>query len=118
MDTLLAEALPGFELHPPPPGAGRMYAVAFDLVLEDLREHYSATSPHNAYGEVRAVLEAEGFGWKQGSVYFGDPGRVNAVTCTLAAQRLASELPWFSACVRDIRMLRIEENNDLGPALR
>jgi virulence-associated protein VapD len=35
----------------------------------------------------------------------------------VAAQRLARELPWFSDSVRDIRMLRIEENNDLGPAV-
>jgi virulence-associated protein VapD len=27
------------------------------------------------------------------------------------------ELPWFTPAVRDIRMLRIEDNNDLGPAV-
>ncbi len=63
------------------------------------------------------VLEDEGFLRRQGSVYFGEPDRVDAVTCVLVAQRLANELPWFSQCVRDIRMLRIEENNDLGPAI-
>ena len=25
--------------------------------------------------------------------------------------------PWFAKCVRDIRMLRIEENNNLMPAI-
>jgi virulence-associated protein VapD len=94
-----------------------MYALAFDLVIDDLRTRYSETSPNNAYADVRAILEDEGFVWRQGSVYFGAPGRVDAVTCVLAAQRLAGELPWFSLCVRDIRMLRIEENNDLGPAI-
>ncbi len=63
------------------------------------------------------VLEDEEFLRRQGSVYFGEPDRVDAVTCVLVAQRLANELPWFSQCVRDIRMLRIEENNDLGPAI-
>jgi hypothetical protein len=29
----------------------------------------------------------------------------------------AHDLPWFSEAVRHIRMLRIEENNDLGPAV-
>jgi virulence-associated protein VapD len=82
-----------------------------------LRLHYSASSPNNAYAEVRSILEQEGFAWRQGSVYFGDPARVDPVACVLTTQRLANELPWFSACVRDIRMLRIEENNDLGPAL-
>ena len=94
-----------------------MYAIAFDLVLDDLREHYSATSPQHAYAEIREILEAEGFGWKQGSVYFGDPLKVNAVACVLAAQRLSGELAWFSKCARDVRMLRIEENNDLSTAV-
>ncbi len=94
-----------------------MYAIAFDLVVEELRNHYSPASPQNAYGEVRDILEQQGFGWRQGSVYFGDPAKVDAVVCVLTAQRLAAELPWFTRCVRDIRMLRIEENNDLGPAL-
>jgi len=100
-----------------PPTGLRLYAIAFDLHVDSLRQHYSATSPNNAYAEVRAILEDEGFAWRQGSVYFGDPSRVNAITCVLAAQRLARELPWFTKCVRDIRMLRIEENNDLGPAI-
>lgn len=107
-----------FDMLPPPTGMGRLYAIAFDLVLENLRTHYSATSPNNAYSEVRAILEDDGFAWRQGSVYFGDPTRVNAVSCVLTAQRLAEDLPWFSQCVRDIRMLRIEENNDLSPALQ
>ena len=111
------QRLPGYDLGAPPNGTQRMYAIAFDLVVEEIRAHYSATSPNNAYGEVRAILEDEGFVWRQGSVYFGDPARVTAVTCVLATQRLSAELPWFSQCVRDIRMLRIEENNDLGPAL-
>jgi virulence-associated protein VapD len=108
---------PALGLNAFPTGACRLYAIAFDLVVEELRTHYSAASPNNAYAEVRAILEDEGFAWRQGSVYFGDPARVSAVTCVLAAQRLATELPWFSQCVRDIRMLRIEENNDLAEAL-
>jgi len=109
--------LPAFDLASPPAGAQRMYAIAFDLIVDELRARYSATSPNNAYADVRAILQSEGFLWRQGSVYFGAPDRVDAVTCVLAAQRLANELPWFSACVRDIRMLRVEENNDLGPAI-
>ncbi len=43
--------------------------------------------------------------------------QINAVTCVLAAQDLARTFPWFSKSVRDIRMLRIEELNDLMPAV-
>jgi virulence-associated protein VapD len=71
----------------------------------------------DAYAEIRRILVEEGFEWQQGSVYFGNPSRIDAVTCVIAAQRLARELPWFGESVRDVRMLRIEENNDLGPAI-
>lgn len=42
---------------------------------------------------------------------------MNAVTCVLAVQDLTRRLAWFRPAVRDMRMLRIEENNDLGPAI-
>lgn len=94
----------------------RMYAIAFDMDIESLRSNYG--DPYNnAYMEIRKVLERHGFEWQQGSTYFGGP-KINAVTCVLAAIDLAQHLPWFSASVRDIRMLRIEELNDLMPAVQ
>src|SRR5207248_2206102 len=96
--------------------AGRVYAIAFDLDIEALRANYG--DPYNnAYLEIRRVLQRHGFAWQQGSVYFGAEA-VTAVTCVLAAQGLARSLPWFAASVRDIRMLRIEEINDLMPAVQ
>ncbi len=100
-----------------PDGAVRMYAIAFDMDIEALRTAYG--DPYNnAYGEIKRVLERHGFTRQQGSVYFGDPQRINAVTCVLAAMDLSKSLPWFAAAVRDIRMLRIEEFNDLMPAVQ
>ena len=94
----------------------RVYAIAFDMDIESLRTHFG--DPYNsAYLEICRVLEEHGFRWQQGSVYFGGP-EINAVTCVLAAQDLARRLPWFPASVRDIRMLRIEEFNDLMPAVQ
>src|SRR2546430_1661380 len=96
--------------------AGRVYAIAFDMDIEALRSNYG--DPYNnAYLEIRRVLQRHGFTWQQGSVYFGGEA-VTAVTCVLAAQDLARSLPWFAASVRDIRMLRIEELNDLMAALQ
>lgn len=93
----------------------RMYAIAFDMDIESLRASYG--DPYNnAYGEIRRVLERHGFRRQQGSVYFGGD-EVNAVICVLAAMDLARSLPWFAPSVRDIRMLRIEEQNDLMPAV-
>ena len=100
-----------------PTGTIRMYAVAFDLDTEALQRTYGAPSWRHAYADIRRILEDEGFAWQQGSVNFGRPDRVDAVACVLAIQRLTRELPWFSAAARDVRMLRIEENNDLRPAV-
>lgn len=92
------------------------YAIAFDLDTEMLSKSYPNPSWNNAYGDIRKILESLGFSWQQGSVYFGNP-EINAVRCVLAAQTLSKTYPWFKSSVRDIRMLRIEEMNDLAPAL-
>lgn len=94
----------------------RMYAIAFDMDIESLRANYG--DPYNnAYLEIRKVLQRHGFNWQQGSMYFGGEN-INAVTCVLAAIDVATQLPWFAPSVRDIRMLRIEELNDLMPAVQ
>jgi virulence-associated protein VapD len=95
---------------------GRVCAIAFDMDIEQLWTNYG-DAYNNAYLEIRRVLQRHGFSWQQGSVYFGGP-EVTAVTCVLAAIDLARSLPWFAASVRDIRMLRIEELNDLMPAIQ
>jgi virulence-associated protein VapD len=95
-----------------------MYAITFDLDMSSLRETYQNDSYTNACMDIRKVLVEEyGFDWQQGSVYFGG-STVDAVTCVLAVQDLASRYGWFASSVRDIRMLRIEENNDLMPAVK
>ena len=99
-----------------PKREGRLYAITFDMDIESLKIHYG--DPYNnAYGEIRKALQKQGFSWQQGSVYFGGE-TINAVTCVLAALELSRVLPWFAASVRDIRMLRIEEYNDLMPAVQ
>jgi len=95
---------------------GTVYAIAFDMDIDQLRIHYG--DPYNnAYLEIRRVLEGHGFQWQQGSVYFGGPA-VTAATVMVAVIDLAARLPWFAASVRDIRMLRIEELNDLMPVVQ
>ncbi|HEY1834798.1 MAG TPA: hypothetical protein VGG08_10195 [Solirubrobacteraceae bacterium] len=97
--------------------AGPVYAIAFDMDTDSMRKLYGKPSWESGYGEIRDVLLRHGFSKQQGSVYFGDRGRVKAVSCVVAVQDLSRELPWFTASVRDIRMLRIEEEDDLSVAL-
>jgi virulence-associated protein VapD len=93
-----------------------VYAITFALDIEQLRIHYG--DPYNnAYLEIRRVLEAHQFQWQQGSVYFGGPA-VTAASVMVAVIDLTTQLLWFAASVRDIRMLRIEELNDLMPVVQ
>ena len=97
--------------------AERMYAIAFDLDTDTLRKSCPGNSWNNAYQDIHKVLKRHGFEWQQGSVYFGN-AEVNAVTCVLAVMECTRSLVWFASSIRDIRMLRIEELNDLMPAVK
>ena len=94
-----------------------MYAIVFDLDTTQLQTLYTNGSWNNAYNDIKNVLDRYGFERQQGSVYFGKTPDINAVTCVLAAQDLSKTYPWFKASVRDIRLLKIEDFNDLKPAL-
>lgn len=93
-----------------------MYAIVFDFDTQTLESTYPNSSWRNAYTDIRNYLTARGFEWKQGSTYFGDD-TVDAVRCVTVVQRLAKKYPWFQPSARAIRMLRIEENNDLMAAI-
>jgi virulence-associated protein VapD len=81
-----------------------------------LQASYNNPPWQNAYNDIAKTLRQYGFTRQQGSVYLGDDS-VDAVRCVLATQALARTYVWFPAAVRDIRMLRIEDNNDLMPAV-
>jgi virulence-associated protein VapD len=92
------------------------FAITFDLDTKILEEVYPQPSWQNAYKDVGRFLRSEGFDRQQGSVYFGNDD-VDVVRCQMAVQKLAFEFDWFGPAVKDIRMLRIEDNNDLMPAI-
>lgn len=116
-DSTLQNLLKSAELSSGIPKEKRMYAIVFDLDQETLSKSYHNASYNNAYSDIRKVLETHGFSRQQGSVYFGDANKVDAVTCVLAVMDLAGKYTWFAPSVSDIRMLRIEDNNDLMPAV-
>jgi len=94
-----------------------VYAIAFDLDTEKLAEHYPGANWNHGYDDVCRVFEEFHFSRQQGSVYFSRRPDASPVDCVLAVQELVKRHPWFRRVVRDIRMLRIEENNDLMPAV-
>ena len=93
-----------------------MYAITFDLDTKILETSYPSPSWQNAYADIGRFLRENGFARQQGSVYFGDE-TIDVVRCQMTVQQLTLEFEWFAGSVRDIRMLRIEENNDLMPAV-
>lgn len=87
-----------------------MYAIAFDLKIDDLKKNYG--EPYNgAYDEVRQELEALGFEWTQGSVYINSASNNSLTTVYKAINRL-SQIDWFKKSVRDIRAFKVEDWSD------
>lgn len=85
-----------------------MFAIAFDLVVEETRKRHPKGVAH-AYGDVGAALERFGFKRIQGSVYVCE--REDLANLFAAMNALAS-LQWFAGCVRDFRAFRIEQWSD------
>jgi virulence-associated protein VapD len=93
----------------------RVYAIAFDLDCK-IAEKLCGESWKGCYEKIGRVLAEHGFTMQQGSLYFGTV-ESDAVTCMLAVQDLDRRFHWFGRSVRDIRMLRVDEMNDLRPVL-
>ena len=84
-----------------------MYAIAFDLIISELKKHYK--DPYNnAYAEVKKVLEENGFFWIQGNTYATEG---NLKVLFRAIQSLKN-LRWFCLSVRDIRAFKIGDYSD------
>lgn len=95
--------------------ARRVYAIAFDLDTA-LAEKLCGTAWRGCYEKIANVFAEFGFSRVQGSVFFGDETS-DAVQCVMAVQEADSRYAWFGRIVRDLRMLRVDEDNDLMPAI-
>ena len=87
-----------------------MYAIAFDLKIDDLKKEYG--DPYNkAYDEIRQELEMLGFDWTQGSVYINNSEKDSLAAVYKAISRL-SKIDWFKKSVIDIRVFKVEDWSD------
>jgi virulence-associated protein VapD len=93
----------------------RVYAIAFDLDTA-AAERLCGQNWKNCYVKIANVFAEFGFGRLQGSVYFGNEDS-NAVDCMLAVEAADQRFAWFAKVVRDLRMLRVDEDNDLMPII-
>ncbi len=95
-----------------------MYAIVFKLDHQALMLHHGFSASVQMYDEIGPVLSHYGFMRYQDGVYFGNVPRADAVSCVLAVMDLAKHHPRFASFVEDVRMLRIEDDNDLMPAVK
>lgn len=87
-----------------------MYAIAFDLKIDDLRREYG--DPYNkAYDEIRQELEAVGFERTSGSIYISTSEKDTLATVYRAINCL-SNIEWFKKSVRDIKAFKVEDWSD------
>ena len=93
-----------------------MFAIAFDMDTTKMNAQFRA-SYTNKYTEIKNFLASEGFHWKQGSLYYGDKDTTTIGKPFLVVRRLSKQMPWFRDCVKDIRVLKIEDDDDLIPHL-
>lgn len=92
-------------------GSGFMYAISFDLKVDELKQYYG--EPYNqAYYELQKELSALGFEWVQGSVYINTEN-VNGIAHIYRVIEKLSSIEWFKESVRDIRAFKVEDWSDM-----
>jgi len=93
-----------------------MYAIAFDLKIDDLKKSYG--EPYNgAYDEIKRELSEFGFEWTQGSLYMSKTSNNTLVAVFSAIERL-KKIDWFVASVRDIRAFKVEDWSDFTDTVK
>jgi len=85
-----------------------MFAIAFDLVVEDTQANHPK-GVSQAYTDIRTALGRFGFDWRQGSVYTTDN---DSMANLFAAIMALKAMPWFPLSVRDIRAFKVEHWSD------
>lgn len=85
-----------------------MFAIAFDMIVEEMQARHPKSVPA-AYTDIGRVLKKAGFVRVQGSVFVAHSDSLTVVTVAIVALKA---LPWFPACVRDIRGFKVEHWSD------
>ena len=85
-----------------------MFAIAFDMVVADIRRHYPK-GISSAYSEIARTVAPFGFERVQGSVYIGRSDDIGGLFDAITALKA---MPWFPKCARDVRGFRVENWSD------
>jgi virulence-associated protein VapD len=82
-----------------------MYAISFDMLVADLKQHYGEPY-NNAYFDIKTELRKFGFYNAQGSLYLTENRDMANLFRAIDALK---KIEWFKLSVRDIRAFRIED---------
>ena len=91
-----------------------MFAIAFDMVVSDLKKNYGEPY-NNAYFAIGIILRKYGFYNAQGSVYLTE--RDDMANLYRAIEALKNTT-WFRDSVRDIRAFKVEDWSDFTPVFK
>lgn len=91
-----------------------MFAIAFDMVISDLKEQYGEPY-NNAYYDISKILREFGFSNAQGSVYLSNSNDMSNLY--KAIERL-KKIDWFRKSVRDIRAFKVEDWSDFTQVVK
>ncbi len=87
-----------------------MYAIAFDIISEQLKKHYGENY-YSAYDEIKKEMNNLGFKWIQNNLYITKEQENNLINVYNAINKL-SKIEWFKKSVRDIRAFKVENWSD------
>ena len=91
-----------------------MFAIAFDMVVVDIRQHHSK-GISSAYTDIGKILSPFGFERVQGSVYLTKKPDLANLFDAISALR---SIPWFPKCARDVRGFRVENWSDFTASVK
>ena len=91
-----------------------MYAIAFDMVVAELKLHYSKQYTQ-AYFDIRKTLRPFEFYSVEGSLYLSE--KDDLANLYLAIEALKG-IDWFRVAVRDIRAFRLNDRSDFTEVVK
>ena len=94
-----------------------MFAIAFDMVVADIRMH-CPKGISSAYTEIAKTVAPFGFERVQGSVYISKSDDIARLFDAITALKALKAFAWFPACARDVRGFRVENWSDFTRSVK
>ena len=91
-----------------------MFAIAFDMVVADIRQHYPK-GISSAYTEIGKTLTPHGFERVQGSVYLTHKASLANLFDAIDGLKA---MKWFKLCARDVRGFKVENWSDFTASVK